>query len=284
MAPTLFRNLFVKNPQQTDTEKLLAGTKSSRSSEILVTQGSQNDASKESSSANERSHERKDVKASCVQICCHEKLSFERMKRITRLPDFKYSGDKIDAFTKAPSPYHVLSAAGTHRCRPHPNDFSSLEAKSFYKYQSCYEGQYDGLTLCVHWTMNFDDHMAIAGSVSDLQRFLGTLDIRLCEHAKMSDLRIAGKLYRFCNPNGPVQDPVDVYEKLHRGRVIDKCKECHTVFDTYKEGRLSHVVVKRYLGSGSSAYEQRWLAQCGEEGHRLRSFGVAVFQTLKSYI
>ena len=39
--------------------------------------------------------------------------------------------------------------------------------------------------------MSFDDHKNIAGSVSDLQRFLDTLmNIRLCQHTEMSDLRI----------------------------------------------------------------------------------------------
>ncbi len=39
----------------------------------------------------------------------------------------------------------------------------------------------------------FGDHMHIANSVSSLQRFLGTSDIRICEHTKMCDLRIVAE-------------------------------------------------------------------------------------------
>ena len=127
--------------------------------------------------------------------------------------------------------------------------------------------------------MSFGDHKDIAGSVSDLQRFLDTLDIRFCQHTKMNDLRVAAKLYRLCNPSCPAQDPVDTYEEAHRGCIAKGCKRCPTTFETYKEGGVCHVLVKRHLGQGASVYEKRWLAQCGEKKkHRLRSFGVAALQ------
>lgn len=277
MAPTLLKRLFDKTSQHTDYEKLLPLTPSPRSSETVVTEGSGTDTYYKPSNAKEESRNKHDIKTSCVQICPHEKLSLERMKRIVHLPYFKYSGDKIDGFTNAHRPYHV-SMAGTHLCKPHPTGFSSLRGNSFYKYQQGYGGTYDGLILCVRWTMSFNDHMDIASSVSSLERFLDTLDIRLCQHTYMSDSRIAVRLYRICNPSRSARDPVKAYEEVRRGRMTERCKECHTTFETYKEGKECHILVKRYLGKGSSAYEKRWLAQCGEEKHRLRSFGVAALQ------
>ena len=72
------------------------------------------------------------------------------MKRITHLPYFKYSGDKISAFTNAPGFHHMPSVAGTHLCKPYPKDFSSLRATGIYKYKRGFRGDYDGLVLLVH--------------------------------------------------------------------------------------------------------------------------------------
>ncbi|KAF6237486.1 hypothetical protein HO173_004376 [Letharia columbiana] len=276
MAPTLHRKLFDKTPQRTDDERLPPPTRSSKSSETLVTEGSDTDIYKKPSSAEEKGRNKLDIKTSCVQICPHETLTFERMKRIVHLPYFRYSGDKVDGFTNGFGPYHVSSVVGNHLCKPHPNRFSSLKANSFYKYQRGYEGSYDGLLLCVHWTMSFDDHMDVASSVSDFQRFLDILDIRLCQHTKMSDSRIAAKLYKLCDSSRMARDPVEAYEEGYRGCITERCKECHTTFETYKEGEACHILVKRYLGKGSSAYEKRWLAQCGEKRHRLWSFAAAL--------
>ena len=89
------------------------------------------------------------MKTSSVRICPHETLPFERKKSIVCLPYFKYSGDKIDAVTKALGPYHVSSLTGIHLCKPHPEVVSSLTANSFHNYQRGYEGRYDGLVLCI---------------------------------------------------------------------------------------------------------------------------------------
>ena len=277
MAPTLLRKVFDKSPQRKDSAKLLPQLRSARSSGTLVNEGS---GTEKHPNAEEKNRNKRDIKTSCVQICPHQVLSFERMKRIVHLPYFKYSGDQIDAFTNVPGPYHLSLVGGTHLCKPHPKSFSSLKADSFYKYQQGYEGSYDGLLLYVHWTVIFDNQMGIVGSVSDLQRFLDTLDIYLCQHTKMSDLRIATKLHGFCNPSRQARDPVEAYEEEHRGRQIEGCKRCHTTFETYKEGKACRILVKRYLGKGWSPYEKRWLAQCGEEKHRLRSLGTAVLQSL----
>ena len=274
MAPGFLRRLFDKSPQHTDFEKSILACRSPRYPRKVVPEDSDSPTSEKPSSAEIKSCNGHD----CVQICPHETLSFERMKQIIHLPYFKYSGDKIGAFTNAPSPHHISSKAGDHLCKPYPRSFSSLRANGFYKYRRGFERDYDGLVLCVYWTMNLDDHTGFAGSVSDLQRFLGTLQIRLCQHTMMDDLRIAARLYRFCNPSRRSRDPVESYEEVHCGRKTERCRRCHTTFETYKEGKACHILVKRYLGKGISAYEKRWLAQCGEEKHRLKSLGVAALQ------
>ena len=282
MAPALLRRLFEKSPQRTDYEKLLPPTQSPRSSQTLVTEGPDTSTCKKVSDAETKNRTTYDIKTSFVQICPHETLSYERIKRIVHLPYFKYSGDNIGAFTKAPGLYHASSVAGTHLCKPYPKNFSSLKANGFYKYQQGYEGSYEGLVLCVHWTMSFEDHMDLAGTVSDLQRLLDALNIDLCQHTTMGELWIAKKLYRLCNPSRPAGDPVEAYEALHRSRRTERCRRCHTTFEIYKEGKKCHITVKRYLGMGTSPYEKRWLAQCGEGKHRLRSFGAAAAQSWRN--
>ena len=279
MAPSLLKKLFDKTSQHTDYEKLPPSSLSSRSSETIVTAGLDTDTYEKPSSAEGKSRNKNDIKTSCVQICPHETLPFKRMKRIVHLPNFKFSRDMVSAFTHIPG--HVSPAAGIVLCKPHPNGFKSLRADSFYRYQRGCAGSYDGLILCVCWMMSFDDHLSIAGSVSDLQSFLDKLDIYLCPHINISDLRIAARLHRLCNPSCPTQDPIEAYEEEYRSRTIEGCKDCHTTFKTYKEGNSCHILVKRYLGKGNSAYEKRWLAQCGGQKHRLRSLGVAALQSLK---
>lgn len=273
MAPTLLKKLSDKISQHTDYKELL---QSSTSSKILVIEGLDPNTYERPSSAAGKSHNKHESKTSCVRICPHESLSFKRMKRIVYLPWLKFTGDRISAFTHNPS--HMSPVAGIILCKPYPNSFSSLRADSYYKYQRGLAGSYDGLMLCVCWTMSFDDHMSIAGSISDLRTFLDKLDIHLCPHTKMS--RLAANLHRLCNPPSPAQDVV-AYEEEHRSRIIDGCRGCHTTFHTYKEGSTCHILVKRYLGKGDSAYEKRWLAQCGGQKHRLRSLGVAALQRLR---
>lgn len=284
MAPALLKKMFERSSQRTDYERLLLASPSARSSETLVSKGLDTGTSKKS--ANPRSAENKDsnkndTKTCSVQICPHETLSFERMKRIVHLPHFKYNRDKIGAFTKAPSHHHVLSSEGTYRCEPYPKDFRSLNAKGHYKYQRGFDGSHDGLILCVDWSMNLDEHKDFTSSRSQVQRFLDALDIHLCEHITMSDMKITAELFEFCHPNRVEGDPVEAYEEEHRARRANQCRKCHTTFNTYQEGEESHVLVRRYLGQGTSIYEGPWLAQCGEGKHKLRSLGVAVLQSLR---
>ena len=282
MAPALLKRLFERPSQRTDYERLLLASPSARSSETLVSKDLDTGTSKKKpTSAENKDSDEHDIKTCSVQICPHETLSFERMKRIVQLPNFKYARDKIGAFTKAPSHHHVLSSEGTYRCEPYPKDFRSLNAQGHYKYRWGFDGSYDGLVLYVDWSMNLEEHKGFTSSRSQLQRFLNALDIHLCEHIMMSDMEITAELFGFCHPSRVEGDPVEAYEETHRARSANQCRKCHTTFETYQEEEESHILVKRYLGQGTSIYEGRWLAQCGEGKHRLRSFGVAALQNLR---
>ena len=271
MVPKLLRKLCDKSPEYASSENSSYPSQSARCPWTAVSEDLKSPIPEKPSKAETKSRNAHD----CVQICPHESLSFDRMKRITHLPYFKYSGDTIGAFTNAPGFHHM---AGTHLCKPYPKDFSSLTATGFYKYRRGFEGDYNGLVLLVHWTMDLDEHSEFTGSVSNLQRLLGALQIQLCEHTMMDDLRIATSFYRLCNPSRPAGDPVEAYEEVHGGRKIEKCQRCHTTFETYKTGKTCHILVMRYLGKGDSVYEKRWLAQCGAGKHRLRSLGAAALQ------
>ena len=274
MAPTLPNKLFDRISPHTDYKKLLPLSQSLTSSKIPVIEGVDPNTYERPSSAAEKSRNKHESKTSCVQICPHESLSFKRMKRTVYLPWLKFTGDRVSAFTNN-NRSHISPVAGITLCKPYPKSFSSLKADSYYKYQRGFAGNYDGLMLCVCWTMSFDDHMSIAGSVSDLRTFLDKMDIHLCPHTKMSHL--AANLRRVRNPCSLAQ----TYEEERRSRIVDECRGCHTTFHTYKEGSTCHILVKRYLGKGDSAYEKRWLAQCGGQKHRLRSLGVAALQRLR---
>lgn len=276
MAPALLRKLFEKSPQCADHEKLLTSSQSPKTLRKPVPGVSETDTYGKRSRTENDDRNTYDIMTSSIQICPHESLSFERMKRIVRLPNFKYSGDEICAFTNASGHYHVSSEKEMYQCRPCPEVLKSLQANAFYKYQWSRDFRFEGLVLCLDWTMRFDDHMDVTGSVWDLQSFLDTLGIDICQHMRMSDARIASKLYRLCNPDHPdhpVGDPVEAYkkEKLHR-RIAYKCAGCNTTYETWKDEESCHVLIKRYLGKGKCAYQWGWLDQCGERAHTLWSF------------
>ena len=281
MAPALLKKLFGRSSKPTDHERLLAPSLSASSSEKVVTKKLDTGTS-ETTSTEDKDKNKHDIKTCSVQICPHEALSFERMKRIVNLPRFKYYGrNRIGAFTQASSHHHVPCSEGTYRCKPYPKDFSSLKAKGSYNYQMCWDGGYAGLVLSVDWSMNLDEHTAFTGSVPQLQNFLNALDIHLCQHITMGTSIIANELFALCNPSRVGGDPVEAYEKAHRAERGHQCMRCPTEFETYQEEEKCHILVKRYLGQGTSIYDGRWLAQCGEGNHRLRSLGVAALQSLK---
>lgn len=244
-----------------------------------MTEGSETGTYRKPPSTESDDRDTYDIMTSSIQICPHETLSFERVKRIVRLPHFKYNGDEIDAFTDAPGHYHVFAKEEGYQCKPCPEVFESLKAEAFYRYHWSVDSHFDGLILCVDWTMSFDDHMDVAGSFSDFQRFLAPLEIEICQHQRMSDANIAGKLYRLCKLGGPTGDPVEAYEEMQR-RMAYKCARCNTSYETYKDGESCHVLVRRCLGKGKSVYERGWLDQCGDGKHTLRSFGVAAMEGL----
>lgn len=86
MAPNLLKKLFDKVSPRADYEKFLPPTRSSISSATLVRKGSDTDTDEKPSNFEKKSHQRHDIKTSCVQICPHKPLSFELMKRIVHIP------------------------------------------------------------------------------------------------------------------------------------------------------------------------------------------------------
>ena len=281
MAPALLKKFFKRSSQRTDYDRFRHPSPSAGSSEELITKNLEKDTLQKPTSAENKDSNKNDIESCSVQICPHETLSFERMKRIVHLPDFMYGRDKIGAFTKAPRHHHALCAEGIYRCKPYPKDFGSLKGKGYYTYQRGFGGGYDGLVLYVEWSMHLDELKGFTGSVSELRSLLDVLDIHFCQHVTMGNSSMAEELFEFCNPSAAEGDPVEAYEEARRVRGASRCRRCHTTFETYLEGERCYTLVKRHLGQGTSMYEGRWLAQCGEEKHRLRSFAVAAWKGLR---
>ena len=281
MAPALLKKLFERSPQSRDNEKRRLLTQQQRNEQTDLKDDSNIGNQKSFSSAKTEKRKKDDSEPSYVQICPHETLSFERVKRIMNLPNFQreWPRAKVGAFTSVPGHHHVLSEEGDLVCKPYRDTFKSLEARGYYRYVESHCGTTDGFMLCVDWTMEVDHLMdTITDSLTDLQSFLDTLDINLCQHVKLGDCRITTKLYNFCNEYRPIQDPVEAYIGRRIGDQME-CRKCYTTFDIREEGDVFRITVKRYMGLGFSAYDHRWLIQCGEERHTLKSIGVAAKQS-----
>lgn len=280
MAPALLRKLFDKPPPREDHDQLLTSGQSPETSREPVTKVSETGTDREPSSTRNDDRNISDITKCSIQICPHETLSFERMKRILGLPNFKYNRKEICAFTNVSGHYQVLSKEETYQCRPRLEVCRSLKADAFCTYNRNLDGGLRDLIVTIDWTMKLDAHMDVAGSLPDMQRFLDRFHIELCRHMFMSHPKIATKLLRLCNPEAPVEEPVEGYEEMQRRRA-EKCPGCNTTYDVYKDEESYHVLIKRYLGPGKSAYYKGWLDQCGEKGHALRSFGAATMDFLR---
>ncbi|MCJ1457813.1 hypothetical protein MMC28_008182 [Mycoblastus sanguinarius] len=194
-----------------------------------------------------------------VRLCPHETLAFERLHHIAHMPGFRGYDKGIDAFTAVPNPYHnVLSSResfcrlNARLCKPDP-EIGVVEGSSNYEHVHM-------LKLYVNWKINFEAHPHLCESAASIQRFLDTSDVWLCPHRKLSDGRIAQKLFYIMEPSRRPVDPIDRFEA--NVEIVKKCGYCETEIEVQGEGRICQEKVARILGKGESSKDRRWLAQC----------------------
>lgn len=214
--------------------------------------------------------------AGVVQICPHETLSFERLQRITNLPNFKQNGKKIDALTPTSEHHHRGHDKDTNEaqdsCKPLGYDVSNTSGyadfmaslKGFGTYIWKSSGPVPGILLSFHWEMRCVDTTKVkCRSPNELQAFLEKTEIQLCAHKKISDMDVVNGIYGIVNPLGKPVDPIDRYMTKEVGY---DCEKCGTRIKVYKRKngseRTCRVDTKRFLGKAEQNEDPVWRAQC----------------------
>ena len=211
-----------------------------------------------------------------VQICPHETLSFDRIQRLTNLPNFKLNGKKIDALTPTSEHHHRGHDKDTKEaqdsCKPLGYNISTASGysdivaslKGFGTYVWKSSGPVPGILLSFHWEMRcLDSGKVKCDSPTELQAFLKKTKIQLCPHKNISDIDVVNGIYGIVNPLGKPIDPIDRYMAKEVGY---DCERCGTRIKVYKRKngseRTCRVDTKRFLGKAEAKEDSVWLAQC----------------------
>ncbi|CAD6571178.1 MAG: hypothetical protein ASARMPREDX12_004155 [Alectoria sarmentosa] len=141
----------------------------------------------------------------CLRICPHETMSFERLQRIAKLPNFHRPEKKIDGLTCKFQQHmrgHLDREEGdSTNCQPIRNrqDQGPLTRVSgLGTPQKC-------------------------DSVETLRSYLAPANIWLCKHKQIVDRDILDLIYEILNPCGKLADPINRYVAEETGIECDRC-------------------------------------------------------------
>ena len=194
--------------------------------------------------------------SSRLQICPHEALSFEGLRKIAESLAISSNDVAIDALTRGCCE-HRSQLDPTTKGEKNICTSSPGLLRGFGTYIS--DDDKDSsptpdVVLCFHWDLGV--LAGIRGQIenaAELQQFLGADGIRLCPHKQLSDSDVVNAVFGFVQrPSG--QD------------VFTRCDRCETeikVLATVEgDDRTCRVVTKRRLGTGKKPDDPVWLAQC----------------------
>ena len=207
----------------------------------------------------------------CLRICPHETMSFERLQRIAKLPNFHRPEKKIDGLTCKFQQHmrgHLDREEGdSTNCQPIRNrqDQGPLTRVSGFAH-ICYSSPDKCLYLLFSWVLWCRlGTPQKCDSVETLRSYLAPANIWLCKHKQIVDRDILDLIYEILNPCGKLADPINRYVAEETGIECDRCDtNIHVVKGighSSVESRCQ-VIVTRSLGKGESAEDPIWLEQC----------------------
>ena len=200
-----------------------------------------------------------------IQVCPHERMSFERFQRIQDLLRNE-GGDMLDAFSAMPE-YHehmqgvrsFESAYGSMHdvyqiCRPK----APTSKPACVQGQAAYMSTWDGLELLSFWKIDFSHHQYNREVFTQIQDLLEPFHVWLCPHRRLHDSAIVTKLVSMVAPCARDPDPV---RRLEKGKELRRCQSCKSMFEFQMEGKTCRVEVKRKI-KGKTSKDASWLGQC----------------------
>ena len=152
---------------------------------------------------------------------------------------------------------------GSFACQPNTNSKNRLWGWGSYTYRQNHLFAEFGLELSFHWWIRLRNDSGVPYTLLQLQAWLGSANVWLCPHTKLSDADVVEKIFSLIEPKYKAPDTVEAYEKIHpfngEGK---KCGQCHSTIRIFGS-KLYQIDVTRFLGKGSSTHGRQWLAQCG---------------------
>ena len=202
-----------------------------------------------------------------VQVCPHERMSFERFQRIQDL--LRNEGEnRLDALSAMPK-YHedtqIVPSFQSRLMTPYTYDFYQIcRPNAPTPETACVQGQAaymsieDGLELLSSWRIDFNHQQYNREAFTQIRDLLGPFHVWLCPHRRLHDGIIVTKLVSMVAPRARDPDPV---RRLEKDKELRRCQSCESTVEFQMEGKTCSVKVKRKI-RGKTSKDASWLGQC----------------------
>ena len=202
-----------------------------------------------------------------VQICPHERLSFELFQRIQDLLRDEEE-NRLDALSAMPK-YHddmqeVPSFESRYITPPLWDFYQICRPNAPTSEPACVQGQAaymsikDGVELLSFWKIDFSHHQFNREAFTQIQTLLEPFNVWLCPHRRLHDGAIVTKFVSMVVPRARDPDPV---RRLVNNKELRQCQSCQSMFEFQRGGRVCIVEVRRGI-KGKTSEDASWLRQC----------------------
>ncbi|KAK0508865.1 hypothetical protein JMJ35_008236 [Cladonia borealis] len=207
---------------------------------------------------------------SYVQVCPHERLSFERFQRIQDLMRDE-KDRRLDALSAMPKNHENMQCVQSFESRmndPSMYDFYQIcRPKVATSETTCVQGQAaykptctrDGLDLLSFWKIDFNHHQYNGEAFTGIQDLLEFFHVWLCPHRRLHDADIVSKLVSMMLPRQRDPDPV---RRLEKNIELRQCQSCKSMFEFRMETKSCIVVGVKRIIKAKTAEDASWLAHC----------------------
>ena len=205
-----------------------------------------------------------------VQVCPHERLSFERFRRIE---DLLHKGEekRLDAFSAMPTHHSGMQSVQSFEsrfsrppqwdvyqiCKPDKN----TSEPALVQGQAAYMGINGGLELLSIWKIEFNDRQFNQEAFTHIQNLLQPFHVWLCPHRSLHDEAVVTKLVSMVAPRFRDPDPLKRFE---RNEELRRCRSCESMFEFQMEGynlKTCIVTVTQEI-KGINSDDASWLRHC----------------------
>ena len=204
-----------------------------------------------------------------VQLCPHERLSFERFQLIQKTVQ-KGEEKRLDALSAMPTDH-----AGTQKVSSFEDRFSMRSKWDVYQIckpdkhtsgpalvqgQAAYMGIIDGLELLSIWRISLTNCKFDQEAFTQIQNLVKPFQVWLCPHRSLHDEAVVTKLVSMAAPQYRDPDPL---QRFRKNEQLRRCPSCQSMFEFEMEPYDTNCIVKvtREI-KGKGPDDAWWLRQC----------------------